>query len=403
MQKDGLSDELEEFREELIRTGITKQRSILGTHRLGVSGFLSEGEETCPFFNKIRVFQALIDLKSNGSSLVADPTADPTAEQVFQQSCSLSELANEASGSHLLASPTYLAQALVTTRVQSSKFIDMPSGLLTVILKKLSHTSANFQAANFYMTVELKSAVPRNRVAAYSTLEELFKSQPLSFYKNVPAKAPSRKADLIINEAMTFLIRHYSDTLELKLHTQQDGLVFSTKIELNDIQLNQDKLSLTVVGTSHTRSQGNHFVYYTCELDLLFQPKLQSDPQTDSFATTMLNYQLLKGDAKMSKAAEEVIRMILYRMSLRDRIKNQPVFFSRRRAFFIARNMMNVSYKPIGSKMSPMNLVFRPKSFMMGQGFGQTQLYRASLAEEEEVGRALTQELRQGAKNPEFK
>jgi hypothetical protein len=53
---------------------------------------------------------------------------------------------------------------------------------------------------------------------------------------------------------MTFLIRHYSDTLELKLHTQQEGLVFSTKIELNDIQLNQDKLSLTVVGTSHMRS-----------------------------------------------------------------------------------------------------------------------------------------------------
>jgi hypothetical protein len=102
---------------------------------------------------------------------------------VFQQSCSLSELAIEAQGSHLLSSPTYLAQALVTTRVQSSKFIDMPSGLLTVVLRKLSHTSTNFQAGNYFMTVELKSAVPRNRVAAYSTLEELFKTQPLNFYK----------------------------------------------------------------------------------------------------------------------------------------------------------------------------------------------------------------------------
>jgi len=163
---------------------------------------------------------------------------------------------------------------------------------------------------------------------------------------------------------MTFLLRHYSDTLELKLHTLKDGLVFSTKIELNDIQLNQDKLTLTVVGTSHMRSQGNHFVYYTCELDLLFNPKLHSDPQTDSLATTMLNYQLLKGDAKMSKAAEQVIKMILYRMSLRDRVKNLPLFFKRRRTFFIARNMVNVSYKPIGSSMNAMNLVFRPKSFM---------------------------------------
>jgi hypothetical protein len=39
--------------------------------------------------------------------------------------------------------------------------------------------------------------------------------------------------------------------------------------------------------------------------------------------------------------------------------------------------------------MNPMKLVFRPKSFMMGLGFGQTQLYRASFAEEEEVGKAL--------------
>lgn len=146
VQKDGEADELEKFKDELVRNGISKQRSILATHRLGVSGFLSEGEERSAFFSKIRVFQALIDLKPGTSAPLA---ADPSCEQVFQQSCSLSELAIESQGSNLLASPTYLAQALVSTRTQSSKFIDMPSGLLTVVLKKLSHTSTNFQAANY--------------------------------------------------------------------------------------------------------------------------------------------------------------------------------------------------------------------------------------------------------------
>lgn len=95
-----------------------------------------------------------------------------------------------------------------------------------------------------------------------------------------------------MNEAMNFLVRHYSDQLVISLYQRlgesasqhQSGgdhindseavCVFKTRVELNNMELNEDKMSITVVGTSPMRSAGGALIYYTFDLDLLFTVKL---------------------------------------------------------------------------------------------------------------------------------
>ena len=89
-----------EFRKTLLSVGLSGQQSILGLHRLGVAGLLSEEEEVeeeqatgklkkgLARFGKVRVYQALIDLKTDQA------TSDSQySKQVFRQSCNLGELA----------------------------------------------------------------------------------------------------------------------------------------------------------------------------------------------------------------------------------------------------------------------------------------------------------------------
>jgi len=52
-----------------------------------------------------------------------------------------------------------------------------------------------------------------------------------------------------------------------------DILHFQTKVELNNLDLNEDKLTILVVGTNSMRSRGPPN-YYTFELDLHFKSKL---------------------------------------------------------------------------------------------------------------------------------
>jgi hypothetical protein len=58
--------------------------------------------------------------------------------------------------------------------------------------------------------------------------------------------------------------------------------LFRTKIELNNIELNEDKLTILVVGTSSMSSKGP-LTYFTFELDLLFKVKLASEDPPDEF------------------------------------------------------------------------------------------------------------------------
>lgn len=67
---------------------------------------------------------------------------------MFFQSCNLSELALGGDSNHLMSSPQTYAHCLVTTRINQSKFIDMPSGLLSVVLKRI-HTTKKLPQTSY--------------------------------------------------------------------------------------------------------------------------------------------------------------------------------------------------------------------------------------------------------------
>ncbi len=92
-----------------------------------------------------------------------------------------------------------------------------------------------------------------------------------------------------MNEACNFLLRHYSDFLYVSLHSKipgsdHDHCIFRVKAELNDLELNEEKLSLMLVATSPMRNKSTGaLIYYTVELDLLFKVRMQSDKELDSY------------------------------------------------------------------------------------------------------------------------
>ena len=57
----------------------------------------------------------------------------------------------------------------MTTQITSSKFIDTPSGILKVVLRKMSHTNqGSFPAEKSYLKIQLKSHVKRSDVLGYT-------------------------------------------------------------------------------------------------------------------------------------------------------------------------------------------------------------------------------------------
>lgn len=89
--------------------------------------------------------------------------------------------------------------------------------------------------------------------------------------------------------------------------------IFSTKIELNNLELNEDKFTITVVGTTSMRSKSIP-VYYTFEMDLFFRPKLISDPSESNFEFALMNYKLLRNKETISQGEEEILKMMIERM-----------------------------------------------------------------------------------------
>ena len=157
-------------------------------------------------------------------------------------------------------------------------------------MRRLAHTNqGNFPLENTILRVSIKSHIKRDRVLAYSngSIKESYDSQVLSIYKEAEQSGSSRKKTLILNEVSNFIIRHFSDQIVLSLHSKSEvdvktgtqsteTCLFRTCLELNNLELNQDKMSITVVGTSPMRNktQNSQLVYYTFELDLLFKVRL---------------------------------------------------------------------------------------------------------------------------------
>ena len=86
----------------------------------------------------------------------------------------------------------------------NSKFIDTPSGLLNLNIRRFSHTSTQFPHDRAYLKLEIMSRVKRDNVLAYnmtaeggtgSMIKEAYQTQMLSFYK---VEEPSRRNDSAI-------------------------------------------------------------------------------------------------------------------------------------------------------------------------------------------------------------
>lgn len=123
-------------------------------------------------------------------------------------------------------------------------------------------------------------------------------------------------------------------------------------MELNDLELNEEKLSLMVIGTSPMSKKNNaSLIYYTFELDLLFKVRLQSDPHQSSYEVALQNYRLMKEQAsqgkpvKITAAEESVVKLLVDRADMGKRLK--PSVIRARRAFFTLRNMLRVQYRPM--------------------------------------------------------
>lgn len=72
--------------------------------------------------------------------------------------------------------------------------------------------------------------------------------------------------------------------------------IFRGDVELNNLELNQEKMSVLVVGTSPMRNKtaNAQLIYYTFELDLLFKVKYMGDPEGDPFEIALENYRIMK-------------------------------------------------------------------------------------------------------------
>jgi hypothetical protein len=83
----------------------------------------------------------------------------------------------------------------------------------------------------------------------------------------------------MMNEVANFRVRHFTDQLILSIYskstdpTLQPTCIFTTKVELNNLELNEDKVTVLVVGTNAMRTKGQP-LYFTFELDLLFNARL---------------------------------------------------------------------------------------------------------------------------------
>lgn len=130
----------------------------------------------------------------------------------------------------------------------------------------------------------------------------------ISLYQKTEEKSKSRKQQMMLHNRSIIVNSkdHYFSTaadsedqsgqsLGTEITQQQEArCVFKTKLELNNIQLNEDKMSLVIVGTKPSRKSMLKLNYLTFEIDLLFKVKLKADPEIDNFGIALANYKMMK-------------------------------------------------------------------------------------------------------------
>lgn len=92
------------------------------------------------------------------------------------------------------------------------------------------------------------------------------------------------------------------------------------------------------------KNKGNP-VYYTFELDMLFNRRLISDKGNTSRDVAIANYKLLKGKEVLSGVDEQIIDMLLERTEMGKKLIPHKIRL--RKAFFLLRNMVRSSYQSI--------------------------------------------------------
>jgi hypothetical protein len=108
-------------------------------------------------------------------------------------------------------------------------------------------------------------------------------------------------------------------------------------------------------------------IYYTFELDLLFKVRFQGDPEGQPYEVALENYRIMKeqemGSNIVTKSEEEVIRMMLERVTLAKNFKKYTL--RARRAYFTLRHMIKVKYLGTDMVSPPVTLLrVNPMSFI---------------------------------------
>lgn len=74
--------------------------------------------------------------------------------------------------------PMSLGNAYIQAKVQTSKFIDTPSGVLNVVLRRLVHNNPNFdqKATSSIVQLQLKSRISRESLLKKVQMDDKFKT-----------------------------------------------------------------------------------------------------------------------------------------------------------------------------------------------------------------------------------
>ncbi|CDW88085.1 c2 domain-containing protein [Stylonychia lemnae] len=392
VQQNGFQ-QLDLFRNTLLESVLCRSNTLLGIK------FTGKDDR----FNQVEVYQTPIDFdlkqskQSHSNQSISQLSAEPSILKTFYQSANLCEFVVEASNS-LLMNPIVRAQCQVRTRLQTSKFIDIPSGYLSVGLRNMTHNNENLPESS-YVKLTLRSKINKMMlpVEIQQRSTDTKTTGTMKCYKKVTKK--NGKTVVTLNEIVNFVVRHFADCLIISIYHGKsedqeepgpdDQLHFQTKVELNNLDLNEDKLTIVVVGTNSMRRRAQP-TYYTFELDLHFKPRLINSKIQNDLEMAYENFKLLKGSDKLTKAEEEVLKMLLMRAELAKKLTKQ--ILSLRKCFFMLRNMVKTCYQSFDFGQQ-VYLRVLPKAFFFSKTHQTKDLPRSKY---NELMATISTELAQG-------
>ena len=136
------------------------------------------------------------------------------------------------------------------------------------------------------------------------------------------------------------------------------------------------------------RTKG-HPIYFTFELDILFKSRLITDSETSTYEQILANYRLMKGTDKLSRAEEEIIKMLMERLAFGKTLIPNKIRF--RKCFFLLRNMVKTCYQTLDTQKQA-HMRVNPKSFF----YGHEAISKLSDLKYSEMMRSIRTELTQG-------